>query len=126
MGQNGHDLLLILFFIPDVFAALVSEASVFFIEALLEQFLEQFSLSPTTLGLSFMTMAVPFGISLVILGWISDKYLSSWTTCTIGLLALLASFLMIGPAPFIPLDPSYEATLVSLFLAGCANAVIQV
>ena len=73
-----------------------------------------------------MTMAVPFGISLVVLGWLSDKYLSSWTTCTIGMLTLLTSFVTIGPAPFIPLDPSYVATLASLFLTGCGNAAIQV
>ena len=71
-------------------------------------------------------MSGPYGVSLAGLGWASDRYLSHRTTCSLGLLALLASFLLVGPAPYIPAAPSYPRTLVALFLAGCANAAVFV
>ena len=71
-------------------------------------------------------MSGPYGVSLAGLGWASDRYLSHRATCSVGLLALLASFLLVGPAPYIPASPSYPAVLVALVLAGCGNAAVLV
>ena len=93
-----------------------------YIQSLLEPFLEQFSLSSTALGLSFLPMSLSYYVATPLSGSISDS--RPWTVCTLGLLTSLASFTFLGPAAYIPAGPSYPATLASL--AGCGAGIAAV
>ena len=109
-----------------ILSATVASCSLGYINTLLSPFLEQFHLSVTFIGLSYLAMTIPFTIATPLIGWVSDRLQAPWTINLLGLATIAASFLLVGPAPYLPLASSYLGTIASLPLLGCGIAAVLV
>ena len=100
---------------------MLSSFTIGYVECLLTKFLDQFSPSPTLLGLSFLPMNLSFTVAAPLFGWITDTRVSPSTVLILGLTAILASFVSIFLA-----CPSYLITMAALAVVGCGTAAVQV
>ena len=107
-------------------SATTAALTIGYLESLLELHLEtMFAVSVTTVGLCFLTMSVAYTLVTILSGYCADKLIHPGTLTIIGLLLLLTSFILLGPAPFLPLPPSFSLTILGLLLQGAgAGAVI--
>jgi MFS family permease len=93
-----------------------------FIESFLEEYLKIFSLSVTQIGLSFLSMSVPYMFATPAWGWLVDKYVQPEIVNPIGHLTIAASLILIGPVDYTGLEPSYIITMVGLGVLGVGTA----
>ena len=73
-----------------------------FLQATLEPHLRQLNLSPLQLGFVFVINGGAYALSAPLWGKLSDKLLSPRLLVLIGSIIVSMSFLLVGPAPFIP------------------------
>ena len=70
-------------------------------------------------------MAVSYTSVTIMSGYLADKLVHPVTITILGLLILLLSFTLIGPVPYLPIQPHQELTVFSLVLQGAgAGAVV--
>eukprot|EP00088_Acartia_fossae_P003742 TRINITY_DN115_c0_g1_i1.p1 TRINITY_DN115_c0_g1~~TRINITY_DN115_c0_g1_i1.p1 ORF type:complete len:453 (-),score=79.16 TRINITY_DN115_c0_g1_i1:233-1591(-) len=93
-----------------------------FIESFLEEYLKIFGLSVSQIGLSFLSMSVPYMLATPLWGWIVDKYLQPELVNPMGHLTITASLLLIGPVDYLDREPDLVVTLVGLALLGIGTA----
>lgn len=114
--------LLALIRLPPIFlgASTVFSASlsVGFIQATLEPHLRPLGLTPLQLGLMFILNGSTYAISAPIWGRICDKLVSPQCVWSLGALFISAAFILIGPAPFLPINMSLPIIIVALIIHG--------
>ena len=88
----------------------------------------QFSLSPTSLGLSFTSLTLSYGVVLVLLSWMSKiiHLPPFWIICCTGLLAQCVAMLMLGPVFSLLPTPSYPWVIGWLVVVGCGVAAVVI
>ena len=127
--EQGNCRLIIALSIPSITIAafgIVSAAiSIGFLQATLEPHLRPLGLSPLGLGLMFIINGGVYAFSAPCWGFICDKK-SPLIVTFLGSLFVVISFLLIGPAPFIPLELSLIQSIIALLLHGIGLGAILV
>lgn len=67
----------------------------------------QFELSPFQTGLMFAIYGGVYMMSAPLLGWVCDRWQKPGCLIFIGSILIVCAFILIGPAPFVPMD-TYE------------------
>lgn len=107
-------------------AICATSASIGFLSATLEPHLRQFDLGPILLGVVFVINGGIYALTAPIWGWMVDKFLSPKVCSTMGCFLVVAGFLIVGPASFIPVETSLETVIVGLVLHGLGIAAVLV
>lgn len=68
------------------------------------EWMNQFSLSPVVMGLMFVIEGGVYALTAPVWGYLCDRKLQPKVVTLIGSLLVFAGFLLVGPAPFIPMD----------------------
>jgi MFS family permease len=93
--------------IPGVLLAassiIVTSMSIGFLQATLEPHLRQFDLSPVVLGLMFVINGGTYALTAPCWGWLCDRKLMPKVATATGCLLIIIGFLLVGPAPFVPI-----------------------
>lgn len=80
----------------------MTSVSIGFLQATLEPHLRQFDLSPVVLGLMFVINGGTYALTAPCWGWLCDRKLVPKVVTVTGCLLIIFGFLLVGPAPFIP------------------------
>ena len=107
-------------------SATTAAITIGFIESLLELHLETFSISVSSVGLCFLAMSLTYTVISLLTGYCVTKIFHPGSLSIAGLSLLLLSFILIGPAPYLPLPPSLPLTVSSLVLQGAGAAAVLV
>jgi predicted MFS family arabinose efflux permease len=89
-----------------------------FLTDVLEQHLAVFGLSSTQLGLVFAVNGLAYLIAASIISRVADKYGGQRYICLVGVTLVAVSYLLFGPAPFIPLDNQLWLVILALAIHG--------
>ena len=116
--MNALRLLRIPGLLLSMFAVLCCANNVGFLQVFLETHLRFLHLSPFMLGLIFIVSGTAYGFVAPIWGRFCDKKVSTYSLTIVGSLFIITAYLLIGPAPFIPIKPSLGLVLTSLCLNG--------
>ncbi|XP_064112403.1 MFS-type transporter SLC18B1-like [Macrobrachium nipponense] len=101
------------------YAIIASSISIGFLQATLEPHLRSFELSPLQLGFMFILNGATYGIFAPLWGWLCDKHINPTIVVIFGAFVIVTSFLMVGPAPFLPIGPiTIPVCIVALILHG--------
>lgn len=99
-------------------AIVSASVSIGFIQATLEPHLRPLQLSPFQTGLMFVLNGATYAISAPIWGKLCDKGLSPKLVILFGSLTVVVAFLLIGPAPFLPLTETLGLCITALIVHG--------
>ena len=97
-----------------------------FLQVTQKDHLQSFHLSPLYLDVVLTVGVVGYGVSVPLWGRLTDNDLASTTVTTIGSIIQVIAFLLLGPAPFIPVEKSLVLCIIALFLRGIGNAAVLV
>ncbi len=86
------------------FSVFAASTSVGFLSATLEPHLRQFDLMPISMGLMFVIEGGIYAITAPVWGYLCDRKVQPKIVTLIGSIFIVVGFLLIGPAPFLPLD----------------------
>ena len=75
--------------------------------------------------LSF-TLKLVLSAASFLSGWACDKLPDALLLCLGGQVLLITTFLLTGPASYLPLQPSLPLTLAGLVIQGAGSAVVIV
>ncbi|XP_076365843.1 MFS-type transporter SLC18B1-like isoform X3 [Tachypleus tridentatus] len=78
--------------------------SVGFNEAILEPHVRQLGLTPSVVGLLFIASGGIYAVGTPVWGYVYDKIFDSYLTMSTSSIVCAASFILLGPAPFLPLE----------------------
>ncbi|CAL4156364.1 unnamed protein product, partial [Meganyctiphanes norvegica] len=92
----------------------------------LEVHLRQFHLSPLEVGAIFILEGGFYSLSAPIWGMLTEKILHPILALQIGSIILFASYIIMGPAPFMPISPSLILVIVSLAMYGTGYGAVFV
>ncbi|XP_076365840.1 MFS-type transporter SLC18B1-like isoform X3 [Tachypleus tridentatus] len=107
MNENEGELWKIIFnptFIVDMVNILTGFLIVGFNEATLEPHVRQLGLTPSVVGLLFIASGGIYAVGTPVWGYVYDKIPDSYITMYTSSIVCAASFLLLGPAPFLPLE----------------------
>ncbi|KAF4531128.1 hypothetical protein B566_EDAN019101 [Ephemera danica] len=94
--------------IPSVSMAAISimssSISTGFFSATLEPHLRQFNLTPVLVGLVFIVSGGMYAVMAPLSGYLCDHGVRPKVISALGNLLIASSYILMGPAPFIPLD----------------------
>ncbi|XP_055609411.1 MFS-type transporter SLC18B1-like isoform X2 [Uranotaenia lowii] len=107
-------------------AICATSASIGFLSATLEPHLRQFNLSPVILGVVFVINGGVYAASAPVFGWMVDKFLNPKVCSGIGCAMIVTGFMIVGPAPFIPVDTTLKLVIVGLVFHGFGIAAVLV
>ena len=107
-------------------SATTAAVTIGFIESLLELHLQTFSISVSSVGLCFLAMSLTYTLITLLTGYCVTKIFHPLSLTIAGLSLLLLSFILVGPAPYLPLPPSLPLTVFSLVLQGAGAASVLV
>ena len=82
--------------------------------------------SPTTVSLAYMCPGLVYTMLTPINGILLDRGLSKLLLLLIGTSSNIAAYLLLGPAPFLPLQPSLAATVAGLLLQGLGISITTI
>ena len=102
----------------------VAAFSLGYIEALLELHLRTFQLTVTSVGFCFLAFSILFTLTTILAGYFTDFHINPWTTNSSGLVFLSLGFVIVGPAPYLPLPPSLPSTLAGLGLLVISSSYL--
>lgn len=103
-----------------VYAIVVCAISMSFLDPTLSAHLSSFKLSPTMVGLMFLLCGGIYTLTAPVWGILIDRYHCSTAVMLFGSVMTVISMLLIGPAPFIPLEKSLVLIGLSLAVLGVA------
>lgn len=103
-----------------------TSASIGFISATLEPHLRDFNLTPVVLGVIFVINGGIYALTAPFFGWLIDKYVNPKFVTIAGSLIICIGFMLIGPAPFIPLETTLWVVVPGLALHGLGLAACLV
>lgn len=92
--------------------------SIGFVQATLEPHLRPLNLSPLQTGLMFVLNGATYAVSAPIWGKLCDRGLSPRLVVLIGSLVVAFAFLLLGPAPFLPLTETLGLCITALIIHG--------
>ena len=101
-----------------MFAVVAASTNIGFLDVTLEPHLRQFGISPLYVGLMFFLTGIAYALSTPVWGRLADKGFHHRYMVITGGFLIIVAFLMIGPAPFIPIDASIPLIAVSLVIQG--------
>lgn len=118
-------LLLNPFFLADLFSRMLSWITASFNAATLEPYIAKLHESNTCIGATFTVNAFASTVAYAATcSSLSRKYENLWIFVGVALIAI--SFLTIGPAPFIPLEPNFILICISQALRGLGAGFVIV
>lgn len=86
------------------FTVFSASTSIGFLSATLEPHLRQFDLMPVTMGLMFVIEGGIYAVTAPLWGYLCDRKVQPKIITLMGALFIVFGFLLIGPAPFIPME----------------------
>ncbi|GAB6023306.1 hypothetical protein CHUAL_008109 [Chamberlinius hualienensis] len=104
-----------------IFAAAVNLG---YLQAFLQPHLSPLDLSQSFVGLVFTGMGATYALSSVVGGIIADKFENFNAMHIVGMLFLITGFLLVGPAPFIPLSLTVGLAFTSVVITGVGIGLI--
>uniref|UniRef100_A0A8D8DQT2 MFS-type transporter SLC18B1 n=1 Tax=Culex pipiens TaxID=7175 RepID=A0A8D8DQT2_CULPI len=107
-------------------AICATSASIGFLSATLEPHLRQFDLGPIVLGLVFVINGGIYAGTAPLWGLSLDRCLSPKVCSAIGCFLVVTGFLVVGPAPFFPVETSLAVIIVGLVFHGLGIAAVLV
>ena len=105
---------------------ITSMSNIGFLDATLEPHLRQFSLSPGYIGLFFLITGLMYSLSAPVFGVLNDKWYCHRYLILCGSFLVVVAFLLMGPAPFVPLTPCIPLIIFSLFIQGIGFGALNV
>ncbi|XP_063235319.1 MFS-type transporter SLC18B1-like [Bacillus rossius redtenbacheri] len=116
--------------VPDVlldsFSIAATSISMGFYQATLEPHLRQFELSALVLGLMFVLSGLMYMLSAPLVGRLCDSRVHPKRLIGPGSAAIIASYLLVGPMPFVRAQPKLWMCIVGLLIHGIGMALILV
>lgn len=100
------------------YAIVATSASIGFVQATLEPHLRPLGLTPFQLGLMFVLNGATYSLFAPLWGWLCDKYVSPKAVVILGGLVTTAAFVVLGPAPFLPIPDTLPLCIFALVLHG--------
>ncbi|XP_057364679.1 MFS-type transporter SLC18B1-like [Daphnia carinata] len=100
------------------FTVFAASTSIGFLSATLEPHLRQFDLMPVTMGLMFVIEGGIYAVTAPLWGYLCDRKVQPKIITLIGALFIVFGFLLIGPAPFIPLETTLNLAVTGLVIMG--------
>ncbi|XP_046442778.1 MFS-type transporter SLC18B1-like [Daphnia pulex] len=100
------------------FSVFAASTSVGFLSATLEPHLRQFDLMPVSMGLMFVIEGGIYAITAPVWGYLCDRKVQPKIVTLIGSIFIVVGFLLIGPAPFLPLDTTLNLAITGLVIMG--------
>ena len=82
--------------------------------------------SPTTVSLVYMCPGLIYTTLTPLTGLLLDRGLPKLPLLLISTLSNIAAYLLLGPSPFLPLDPSLAVTVVGLLLQGVGISITTI
>jgi len=89
-----------------------------FLQSTLEPHLRQLQLSPLKMGFMFVLNGGAYALTAPLWGILSDKIKFPKLLVFIGAILVSVSFLLLGPAPFIPLETTIPLCVLALIFLG--------
>ena len=96
-----------------------------YLQATLEPHLRVFDLTPSYLGLMFIIYGVSYAIMNPVIGKLLELKLLPALCMLIGVSFMCVGFSLIGPADFIPAEPSLELIIIGLIFFGVSCSCIH-
>ncbi|XP_042859974.1 MFS-type transporter SLC18B1-like [Penaeus japonicus] len=100
------------------YAIIAASASIGFVQATLEPHLRPLELSPFQLGLMFVLNGATYSLFAPLWGWLCDKHVNPRAVVILGGLVTTAAFIILGPAPFLPIPNTLPLCIFALVLHG--------
>ena len=115
---------------PRVIIALLSATmgaySIGTIEATLSPYLEHLSMDVKVIAMTFLTMSLCSVLGTPLCGLLCDGKMSPWIVTSCGFLLMFLCFAFLGPAPYLPMDPTIYSVQGALVLQGLGSAGVLV
>ena len=96
------------------------------IDATIGIYLQSMGASLNVVSIAFSISSATYMISTVVVGCIGDKISNPTLLSLTGYIGLIITLLIIGPLPFIPVEPSTTMTLIALGLYGFFDCFVFV
>ncbi|KAJ8020475.1 MFS-type transporter SLC18B1 [Holothuria leucospilota] len=111
---------------PICFAIMMVPAGLGFFDATMALHLQQFNVSPLTIGLMFLLAAGIYGVFSPLWGYLADKKKYTRLMIQIGFILMAVSYLLIGPSPLLQIKSSLENIYIGLvtFGFGLGNGLV--
>ena len=90
----------------------------------MELYLSTFSLSVTSIGLCYLSLAISYTTVTLASGYLVDKLLHPGTLTILGFILLLISFTFLAPVPYLYIHPHLAMTVTSMVMYGAGTACI--
>nr|CAD7591860.1 unnamed protein product [Timema genevievae] len=90
----------------DTFSIMSAATSMGFYSATLEPHLRSFDLGPVMLGVMFVLSGAMYTITAPLVGRLCDTRVYPKKFISIGSMLIIISYLLVGPFPYLPLDPA--------------------
>ena len=82
--------------------------------------------SPATVSLVYMCPVLIYATLTPLIGLLLDRGLPKLPLLLISTLSNIAAYLLLGPSPFLPLEPSLAVTVVGLLLQGVGISITTI
>lgn len=105
-----------------VVVAVVSQ-SAGFLDPTLEPHFRQYNLGTNVVGFVFLAMSLSYAILSPFVGWIASKMENKLPLMIVGLLVSAVGLALLGPAWFLPLEPTVWLSVMAVVLMGFAHAI---
>nr|CAD7459434.1 unnamed protein product [Timema tahoe] len=110
----------------DTFSIMSAATSMGFYSATLEPHLRSFDLGPVMLGVMFVLSGAMYTITAPLVGRLCDTRVYPKKFISIGSMLIIISYLLVGPFPYLPLDPLLWMCVVGLIIHGIGITLILV
>ncbi|KAK7864826.1 hypothetical protein R5R35_012484 [Gryllus longicercus] len=110
----------------DTFAIMATAVSMGFCSATLEPHLRPFDLGPVMVGLVFVVSGGTYAVTAPVVGRLCDRSVPPRRLMLLGSTFIITSYLLVGPAPFLRVEPQLPAIVVGLIIHGLGVACILV
>nr|CAD7429371.1 unnamed protein product [Timema monikensis] len=110
----------------DTFSIMSTAMSMGFYSATLELHLRKFDLGPVMLGVMFVLSGAMYTITAPLVGRLCDTRVYPKKFISIGSVLIIISYLLVGPFPYLPLEPLLWMCVVGLIIHGIGITLILV
>ncbi len=97
-----------------------------FLSATLEPHIRQFNLNNLVVGLIFVCNGGLYAITSPFWGYLNDKKFNAKLLAFTGAISILIGFMIVGPASFMPFEPTVATVVIGLVLHGIGMGGILV
>lgn len=100
------------------FAIMSASISIGFLQATLEPHLRPLELSPLKMGLMFVLNGSTYALTAPFWGWLCDRHFTPRVITALGGVVVVASFVFVGPMPFLNLNTTLGLCIGALIFHG--------